>query len=624
MKEKHRDAMSIAKDQEGSTSAEGSLLRFFVETLEEIDKSLNPDKQSYLFPIIKVINRTLCGKYYYNKLYKKARKEIFARSLFSFYGAETFHYKILNKRLFLMLASSLFDIIDGLLVPPSSFSWSTCRVSEADYSETHKGFLLTASKNGKGYKKRAYILSAKGLIKCFVKFFKVKVRRMLERLKPSLPSTIRDFSGSKSQILACNFFYKLGGRVGFELVGCKTAHHFFCETTESYQKWINALKPFCVSTNISCNYSFGKVIGKGKYAEVYYASHLQTNVPYAIKAIDKTMILAKPSRLIALNNEIRILQSLTHPNICKLYEIYENRNYIHLVLEYLPDGSLLKNVEMKGEYPECEAKQVFKGLLDAMNYFHSKKVIHRDIKPENLVFDHNGALKVVDFGISTTLDTTEFHTAKCGSAGYMAPEVVNGQPYNTKADVYSAGVVLYNLLFSGRFGATKRDSVGNVIFPSLQWTLVTENAKDLVRKMIELDPKSRITAEEALKHPWIDTEGKKRIVAQSKPLAEEIKSPLTPSSLARFCGQRKDELQTTTTTPRCVCVLFMYFHKYRIRPFLLNQASTLLSPDFPSTRQIQWKMTMMQVRRIFKKIQQMKRSLQYGFKADSFLFRPSF
>jgi len=225
-------------------------------------------------------------------------------------------------------------------------------------------------------------------------------------------------------------------------------------------------------------------------------------------------MLEHPRRLQALQNEINILRMLNHKNIIKLYEVYENDLYVHIVMEYLKGGELFKQLQEKGAYSEKDAALMFKLILEALDYCHERGVIHRDLKPENMILIGGSAnkweLKIADFGLSAIVDPKNLQTLKCGSPGYVAPEVLNSMGYDTKADIYSAGVILIVLLtgklpFSGRnyHEVISKNKEGDIVFEESYWKTLSPEAKDLAQKMVIKDPTARISAKNALQHPWL-------------------------------------------------------------------------------------------------------------------------
>jgi len=158
--------------------------------------------------------------------------------------------------------------------------------------------------------------------------------------------------------------------------------------------------------------------------------------------------------MISIQKEIMLLRKMNHPNIIKLYEVYEDEAYVHLVLEYLKGGELFKYLQNKGLYSEKDASLAIRLLLEALDYCHSINIVHRDLKPENLILRYNilinynrdvndnTSLKIADFGLATIINPAIPENLRCGTAGYVAPEVLNKLGYGTKADIFSAGIIL--------------------------------------------------------------------------------------------------------------------------------------------------------------------------------------
>ncbi len=150
---------------------------------------------------------------------------------------------------------------------------------------------------------------------------------------------------------------------------------------------------------------------------------------------------------VGLINEINIMRNMNHPNIIKLYEVYEGEFHIYLVLELLKGGELFDRIIKKGHYSEKDASIVIRKLLWALEYLHQKGIMHRDIKPENLILkdDNEYEIKLADFGLAEYEDKKELLFKRCGTPGYVAPEVLEDKKYDTKVDIFSAGVILYIL-----------------------------------------------------------------------------------------------------------------------------------------------------------------------------------
>ena len=230
---------------------------------------------------------------------------------------------------------------------------------------------------------------------------------------------------------------------------------------------------------------------------------------YALKSI----IISRISTefLDELKNEISILQTLNHPNIVKAYEVYESKVNMYIVMEYCSGGDLYTRIP----YSEKQSAQIAGKLLSAIAYMHEHNVSHRDIKFENIMFESNAEdaeVKLIDFGLSKVCDPqNKFMTEGVGTIYTMAPQVLRGV-YTNAADLWSIGVVTYMLLSNTKpfFGKKRRDVVSKILkgdlkFYSKIWTHLTDESKDFVSRLIEVDPKKRSTAIQALKHTWLET-----------------------------------------------------------------------------------------------------------------------
>ena len=263
--------------------------------------------------------------------------------------------------------------------------------------------------------------------------------------------------------------------------------------------------------NLLDKYTVEKEIGAGGYARCLLVKNKTTGQLYACKELQKN----KLNNVASLKSEIQILIKLDHPNIIKLYEIYENDNYIYLVMELCTGGELFDRIIQKTEqgkqFTEKEVANIFQQMMSAINYCHSNKIVHRDLKPENLLLatqDENSPIKVIDFGMSRIFNNKQAMFDKVGTAYYISPEVLDGF-YDEKCDIWSAGVILYILLcgyppFNGNDDDEIFESIKKrkFVFPDAEWANISKEAKDLINKMLS-DPLTRLTAEQVLSHPWL-------------------------------------------------------------------------------------------------------------------------
>lgn len=211
---------------------------------------------------------------------------------------------------------------------------------------------------------------------------------------------------------------------------------------------------------------------------------------------------------------------LDHPNCVKLFEMFESSKKVYMVLELLTGGELFDRIVSKGSYSEAEAAHLVKDVTEAIQYCHSQSVVHRDLKPENLIYLSDKAdsvIKITDFGLAKyRKEKNATMSTACGTPGYVAPEVLKGQPYDHEVDVWSLGVILYILLcgfppfyHESTAALYKQIKKGKYDFPSPYWDDISDEAKSLVRGMLTVDPNKRLTTQAILDHPWITTKDRK-------------------------------------------------------------------------------------------------------------------
>lgn len=278
------------------------------------------------------------------------------------------------------------------------------------------------------------------------------------------------------------------------------------------RKWFIQAK----KDSIESIYSFKPdkdMLGSGTYGAVFVATHKVTKEPRAIKAIAKSKVKNPET----FKNEIEIMKKLDHPNIIKLYEIYEDVRYIYLVMELCKGGELFERISNKGHFTEKEAMDLFSQIIHALYYCHSFNICHRDLKPENFLYlndAEDSPIKVIDFGLSKIAQADSEMSTRAGTPYYISPEVLDGK-YNQSCDIWSAGVILYILLcgyppFYGNSDREILDAVktGDFNFEGEEWESVSDDAKDLISKMLT-KPAQRLTASQVLEHTWFKTEKKK-------------------------------------------------------------------------------------------------------------------
>ncbi|XP_062165948.1 calcium-dependent protein kinase 7-like [Alnus glutinosa] len=263
---------------------------------------------------------------------------------------------------------------------------------------------------------------------------------------------------------------------------------------------------------IELQYELGRELGRGEFGITYLCTDRATGEKFACKSISKQKLRTAVD-IEDVRREVEIMKHLPkHPNIVSLKDTYEDDNAVHIVMELCEGGELFDRIVARGHYTERAAAAVTKTIVEVVQMCHMHGVMHRDLKPENFLFadmKETAHLKAIDFGLSVFFKPGEKFTEIVGSPYYMAPEVLK-RKYGQEIDVWSAGVILYILLCGvPPFWAETEQGVAQAIIRSVvdfrrdPWPKVSDNAKDLVKKMLHPDPKQRLTAQEVLDHPWL-------------------------------------------------------------------------------------------------------------------------
>ena len=262
-----------------------------------------------------------------------------------------------------------------------------------------------------------------------------------------------------------------------------------------------------------------KMIGKGSFARVYLVQNKENQKKFAVKAFSKEYLLSQGKGKESLINEVEVMQKLKHEFVMNLQEVHESKNSIYLVLELLEGGELLNYISHQKNLTIRDCHRIMFCILSALEYMNSKKIMHRDLKPDNMILKkksslHKCTLKLVDFGLATVHDIDEYLYKRCGTPGFVAPEVINAPNnqnihYTPKCDVFSAGVIFYILLTerSPFDGKSFREILQKNKKCKINFDHKSLNSKspavDLLKMMLEKDPKKRISAADALKHPFM-------------------------------------------------------------------------------------------------------------------------
>ncbi|KAL4250336.1 hypothetical protein ABKN59_005915 [Abortiporus biennis] len=293
-------------------------------------------------------------------------------------------------------------------------------------------------------------------------------------------------------------------------------------------------------------WKIGRTIGKGSCGRVRIARHSKTGQYAAVKIVSKSSLFNSRSSvknmdatneylLTSIEREIVIMKLIEHPNIMRLYDVWETSTDLYLILEYVEGGELFEYLCDKGRLPTSEALDYFQQIIAAVHYCHRFNVAHRDLKPENILLDKDKNVKVADFGMAAWQGKSNMLRTACGSPHYAAPEVIMGRAYNgASADIWSCGIILYALV-AGRLPFDDEDFETLLGKVKIGKYSVPENinplAKDLITKMLQKDVSKRITMDGIRKHPFFLSQPLKSL-NYDIPNLDEIARPLpSPQSI---------------------------------------------------------------------------------------------
>lgn len=259
-------------------------------------------------------------------------------------------------------------------------------------------------------------------------------------------------------------------------------------------------------------YKLGDVLGTGAFSTVRKGQHKKNmQTEYAVKCVDRKKLTEEDK--VALIEEVNILREFDHPHVINLYDFFEESNHYYLIMEIMSGGELFDRVVAKLYYNEKEARDTCKILLEAVGYCHTNNVAHRDLKPENLLLQsstNDSDIKIADFGFAKRVARPNSLTTQCGTPGYVAPEILEGNPYDTKADMWSIGVILYILLGGyppfiekNQRNLFRKIRNGDYEFHDEYWGGVSTDAKNLISSLLTVKPGKRYSANQALKDKWI-------------------------------------------------------------------------------------------------------------------------
>ncbi|KAL7126899.1 hypothetical protein ABFS83_14G217400 [Erythranthe nasuta] len=290
-------------------------------------------------------------------------------------------------------------------------------------------------------------------------------------------------------------------------------------------------------------FDIGCELGRGEFGVTYLSTDVETGEKFACKSISKKKLRTAVD-IEDVRREVEIMKHMPkHPNIVSLKDTYEDDSAVHIVMELCEGGELFDRIVARGHYTERAAAFIMKTIVEVVQMCHRNGVMHRDLKPENFLFANKketSPLKAIDFGLSVFFKPGERFNEIVGSPYYMAPEVLK-RNYGPEIDVWSAGVILYILLCGvPPFWAETEQGVAQAIIRSAidfkrdPWPKVSDNAKDLVKKMLDPDPTRRLTAQQVLEHPWLLNAKK----ASNVSLGETVKARLKQFSVMNKLKKR--------------------------------------------------------------------------------------
>ncbi|CAJ1081668.1 serine/threonine-protein kinase H1-like [Xyrichtys novacula] len=320
---------------------------------------------------------------------------------------------------------------------------------------------------------------------------------------------------------------------------------------------------------VTARYDIKALIGRGSFSRVVRAEHRATRQPFAIKMMEVEL----PEGREVCASELAVLQRVSHSNVIQLIQVFQFPQRVYMVLELATGGELLERVVSRGRFTERDATQAIRMVLAGVGYLHNLGITHRDLKPENLLYYHPGAdsrLLVTDFGLATfggtgerfegddaggdtDADKTWSLRTTCGTPEYIAPEILLRKPYTCAVDLWAMGVIAYIVLSGSMpFEDDSRTRLyrsimrGKYSFHGDPWPSVSNLAKDFIRGLLQVDPTTRLTADQAIRHPWVATlaagssmRNLHRSISRNLRQRTSRSSSRCPSSTASSAGSNK-------------------------------------------------------------------------------------
>ena len=312
----------------------------------------------------------------------------------------------------------------------------------------------------------------------------------------------------------------------FSVVYPSKTRVYYCNNETEYKTWISKLKLATGYTNLLDIYNVKHKLGKGKFGLVKLGENKKTHQEVAIKIMNKKNM--DTSDLELVRTEIEILKICQHPNIIRLYDVFENPDYIYIIMEYCKGGDLFGYLESRGfRIPEDRVSKIMHKMCAGVYYMHSYGIAHRDLKPENVLMtslDDDSDIRILDFGLSKIVGPYEKCDEPYGTLTYCAPEIILDEPYSKAVDLWSLGIMTY-LMLSGRlpFNSQDENEIARQVAyddPDFSrnpvWGAISAEAKDFVKRLLIKDPFKRMNIKQALEHKFINDYDSENITVKRK------------------------------------------------------------------------------------------------------------
>ena len=325
-----------------------------------------------------------------------------------------------------------------------------------------------------------------------------------------------------------NGLVKLGDKqfYCFTIIFPTKPRKYYLTNESEYYNWVNTIRKIVGYSNLSEIYEIRQVLGKGKFGLVKLGIHRGSGRKVAIKIINKKLVTAIDVQQV--KTEIDILKIAKHPNIIQLYDVFENENYIYIIMEYCAGGDLFSYIEKRGfRLPETRAAEIIHKLSTAVYFLHEYGVVHRDLKPENILMTDNSSnadIRLVDFGLGKIIGPGEMCTDPFGTFSYVAPEVLKEKPYSFKVDLFAIGIIAY-LLVAGFLPFDHETSEKEIArqtvyeptpFPISIWKNISNEARMFVDNLLQKNPEKRMDINEVLQHKWLQKFNAKESISFKK------------------------------------------------------------------------------------------------------------